>query len=347
MSAEQSGFPGPVSVFPAPNAPTQAPSPRSARFSEDLVRLGSLISKMETFGKTTGEDLNKSISTLEESTTAITRMRKYEQERSQLEEQCQSLQHILQSFQREMDNLTMQLQEATKATHTSEKEKQGLLHKFESQRNELAAARKAVEGWKRCSLENDDKRADESNRRSAAEERAREKEVEAQECRNQLQVNRDVLVMMTGRVRDREMQNRAMQANNQALQLEIDLHRQEKAHLEQAVQQQRAVLLQKDQLIQTQGQRIQGLEGRVQDQKGELDQIQKQVAGLKEGLKNKVQKAPERVKRISRVAIAVLIALSIALAVGLLFWLSPQLATATGSLFSRGWSALSGGAAAV
>ncbi|MCE5316848.1 MAG: hypothetical protein LLG04_05735 [Parachlamydia sp.] len=340
MLADQSSLSGPVPVFvvvQAP-APAQSPSPRTQRFNENLEKLGSLIGKMETFGKSTGEDLNKSITHLEENTSAISRMRNYEQERSQLHQ-------VLQSFQSEMDNLARQLQEATKAIHASDKEKQGLLQKLESQRNELAAARKAVAGWKNNSLENDNQRAEESNRRSAAEERAREKEVEAQECRNQLQINRDILAMMIGRVRDREVQNQAMQAHNQALQVEIDVHRQEKANLEQAVHQQRAVLLQKEQHIQVQGQRIEGLEGRIQVQKGELDQIQKQVVGLKDGLKNKVLKAPERVKRISRVAIAVLIALSIALAVGLVFWLNPQLASATGSFFSRGWSALSGGAA--
>lgn len=311
----------PVVVVVPPT--TQAPSPRTlGRFNQDVQNLSSLFERMQTFCKENGNDLSKSATSLEASAAILAQIRQYEQERTKQEEQCQTLQKKVSKLQFEMEDVVHKLDEATKAALTYDKEKQRL-------KEALEKAQKAAKAYERLFSETDEKREEESNKRQEAEETARNKTLEAQTYQNDLQANREINAMLLGRLNDRNNENRAMQAQNQVLQSEINLHRQEKTTLEQAVRQQKAALQQKEQ-------RVQGLEGRIHEYKGDLAQIQKQVAGLKDGIKIKRgAKTPERMKRISQVAIAILVALGVALVVGLVFWLTPPLAAA-GSLASRG-----------
>lgn len=322
-----------IMVVPAPSQ--QQVSPRQLRLEVD--RLASTVEQLKTYCKPFGDELNRSAISLEQTAVIFERLGRYEQERAKQEEQCQQLQTLLQGLKREMEAVNHQLDEATAATHTSEQEKKRLLQALENQKAELGAARKAVKGWEAAFLKADSEREEEVRKHNDAEERVRHKAAEALVLQQDLQMNRDVNALLVGRLRDRVQENQAMQALNQALQAEMDLHRQEKANLELAARQQKVVLQQKEQNIQAQGQRIQGLEGRIKDQKGDLAQVQKQVAALKDGMKNQgVQKASERMQRISRIAIAVLIALGIALSIALIIWLSPSMAATSGSLVGRG-----------
>lgn len=325
------GLPNPIVpvIMVVPTTPPQPQvSPRA--LAQEVQKLGSVVERLTSYCKPLAEDLNLSAASLEHSAGILERLGKYEQKRAQLEEQCQHLQNHVTNLKGEIEKMSGQLEVETKAALESENKKKEL-------KKTLEEVRQAVKGWEKAAMEQYELREAECLKRQEAEERARTKAADAERTQHELQVSREVNAMLVTRLRDRAQENQAMHVHNQALQAEIYLHRQDKANLEQTVRQQKAVLQQKDQHIQAQGQRIYGLEGRIQEQKGDVAHIQKQVIALKEGLKvHSGQKASGRMQRIARIALAVLTALGITLSLALVFWLSPSLALSTPASIGKG-----------
>ena len=271
MSAESLGTASGAGVLVV-----QAISPRSlANFKQNFQNFDSLLQRMEQFGKLIGEDLKKSVLGINQDAAVIAQIRKFDEDRIALQEQCKQLQQTQAQAKEKLDGVVQQLEDAVRGQHESEQKRQELLKELEKKKAEFQARSIAMERWRQLfqkkgeDLQEREKDLEtERLKNREADEKVQAKQGVVVELQRQLQLKEVIVRQKEDQIRDREEENCAIQAQNLALRGDLALHVQEKANWENIAREQKEAIKQKDDHIGAQGQCIQDLENNIQVQKG-------------------------------------------------------------------------------